>query len=127
MFRPRTPLLLAAVLLVASPPGELRAETFAFRNDCRVPLVVQVSSVQRGVLKRDQGLLRAGETTPKMRLDSDKVITIYDSRTNRILFRDVLKARKLPAFFSLHPDPLFPARLRIREIRPAEMDRPTKR
>ncbi len=120
----RTRLLLPAVLIVCSVGGSLQAETFVFRNECRVPLVVQVSSVQRGVLKRDQGLLRPGESTAKLPLDSDKVITVYDSRSSRILFRDVLKVRRQPAWFILEPDPRFPARLRISEVRQADMERP---
>src|SRR5262245_19686470 len=127
MFPIRTRLLLPAVLIASSPLGPVRADTFTFRNDCRVPLVVQVSSVQRGVLKRDQGMLRPGESTAKLPLDSDKVITIYDSRTSRILFRNVLKMRKAPVTYSLDTDPLFPSRLRIREIKPAELERPPKR
>src|SRR5262245_19174476 len=127
MFPIRTRLLLPAVLIACSALGSARADTFTFRNDCRVPLVVQVSSVQRGVLKRDQGMLRPGESTAKLPMDSDKVVTVYDSRTNRILFRNVLKMRKAPALYSLEPDPLFPLRLRVREVKPAEMEGRPKR
>ena len=118
MISTRTRLPLLAVLILCLMAGDLRADFFVFRNDCKVPLIVQVATVRRGVLMRDQALLRAGEATLKTPLESDKVITIVDSRTSRIIFRNVLKVRKKPAYFSLAPDPIFPTRLRITEIPP---------
>jgi hypothetical protein len=114
MIHTRSRLLSLALLIIC--PVLLSADTFTFRNDCSVPLVVQVASVQKGVLKRDQGVVRVGDTTPKMPLDSDKVITIFESKSGKMLFREVLKANKTPQQFSILPDPRLPGRVRLTPI-----------
>lgn len=117
---------LLAWLIVCLVPTFAPGDTITFRNDCRVALVVQAVSVQRGVLKRDQMLLKAGETTPRMALDSDKVISVYDGKTGRILFRESLKASKTALNYGIVPDPRFPNRVRM-QSRPAMTDRPASR
>lgn len=97
-FSPR----LLAVLIVCLLPSALRAETVMFRNECRGTVIVQTMTLDKGVLRRDQpSLLRYGECTPKLKLDADKVVYIYDGKTNRILFRDVLKVSKKPLYYSI--------------------------
>jgi len=93
---------LLAVLIVCLAPAVLRAETVVFRNEIHGTVIVQTLTLDRGVLRRDQAsLLRYGETTPKIKLDADKVVTIYDGKTSRILFRDALKASKKPLYYSI--------------------------
>lgn len=118
MITPCTRLLTAAVLIVCGLPILARAESCTFKNDCKVSLVLQIATVQRGVLKRDQGVLKPGETSPKMPLNTDKVISVYDAKTGRLLFRDALRISKTPLNFSMAPDPRIPARLRMVLLKP---------
>lgn len=101
------------VLIVCALTTPLQAETFSFRNDLPVPVVIQVATVQRGALKRDQLLLRTGESTPKLPLIGDKVITVCDGKTGRVLFRDALRMSRLPLRFSIAPDPRMVGRARM--------------
>jgi len=119
-FSPR----LLAVLIVCLTPAVLRAETVMFRNECRSPVIVQTATLVGGVLKRDQPcLLRYGECTPKLKLTADKVVAIYDGKTNRILFRDGLKASKKPLYFSIVYDQRRPNQVQVisRAKEPAAM------
>ncbi|MFO0881132.1 MAG: hypothetical protein U0840_27730 [Gemmataceae bacterium] len=124
-----------AALILCLLPGSLLAESFGFCNDCRVPVIVQIASVQRGMLKRDQILLRAGESTPTMPLNSDKVITVCDGKTGRVLFRDALRMNSTPQNFSITPDPRMPTRVRMvatpatppPDMPPAERPKPPRR
>jgi hypothetical protein len=95
---------LFGVLLVGLLPAVASADTVLFRNECNAPLIVQATHVYRGVLKRDQYLLRPGESTPKMTLDCDKLLTIQDGKTGRLLFRNALKANKTPRAYSITVD-----------------------
>ena len=95
-------LILSLTLFVAlAIPTACRAEYVVFRNDCKVSVVVQSASVVRGVLKRDQTLVKPGDYTGKISLDSDKIITICDGRTGKILFRDPLRAAGKPLAFAI--------------------------
>lgn len=102
-----------AVLIVCTAATGAFGQTVTFKNECAVPLVVQIASVERGVLKREQGIVRAGDVTPKLAIDTDKIVTVYDSRTGRILFRDALKASKTPLEFHIAVDPRLPNRVRM--------------
>src|SRR4051812_29619423 len=81
-----------------------RAEYVIFHNECKVSLVVQTASVVRGVLKRDQAMVKPGKSTARIPLDCDKVITICDGRTGRVLFRDPLRASKKALSFGIVAD-----------------------
>ena len=111
MERPRNSMsrLFAAALAVALVgwlPGQVDAKTVVFRNECRAAIVIQAATVVRGVMKREQPyLLKAGETTPKISITTDKIIMIYDGKANKMLFRDVLKASAKPLYYSVAPDP----------------------
>ena len=84
-------------------PAACRAEYVIFRNECRAPVVVQTAYVVRGVLKRDQALVKPGEYTNKLSLANDQTITICDGRTGKILFRDPLRASKKPLAYAILP------------------------
>jgi hypothetical protein len=118
MIHARTRPAWLALLAACGLPAWAGAETVIFRNDCRVPIVVQAATVQRGMLKRDQCLLRPGESTNKMPLDTDKIITVCDGKTGQVLFRDALRISKTPLHYSIAPDPRMPGRVRMVPIRP---------
>jgi len=105
-------LLLALILLMGLVPSFSLAETVVFRNETPVPIIVQVSAVQRGVLKRHQHLVLPTQSTPKMPTETDQIILIFDAKTGRMLFRDVLKASMLPLSFGIIPGKL-PATLLV--------------
>jgi hypothetical protein len=92
-----------ALFVALAIPAACRAEYVIFRNECRGSIVVQTATVVRGVLKRDQALVKPGEYTGKIPLDSDKIITFCDGRTGKILFRDPLRATKKPLAFGILP------------------------
>lgn len=101
-FSPR----LLAVLVLGLIPAGLRAETVMFRNEWHKPVIVQTTTLRKGVLHRDQPcLLRYGECTPELVLTADKVVDVYDGKTNCVLFHDVLKAGKSPRYFSIVCNP----------------------
>jgi hypothetical protein len=114
----RTCLRWLAALIVCALPALANADTFTFRNDCKEAVVVQVATVQRGVLKREQVVLKSGESTPAMPLDADKVITVIDARTGRIGFREVLRVSKTPLSYGIVPDPRAPGRAAMRPLPP---------
>lgn len=105
LFRGGFGTCLPALLIVCLAPAVLRAESVVFRNECSGSVVVQVAAVVRGMLKRDQALVKPGESTPKIPLDTDKIITIYDGKTGRALFRDALKMSTKPLAYSIVYDP----------------------
>jgi hypothetical protein len=97
-------LALSLALFVAlAAPAASRAEYVIFRNECRSPVVVQTAYVVRGVLKRDQALVKPGEYTSKLSLANDQTITICDGRTGKVLFRDPLRASKKPLAYAILP------------------------
>jgi hypothetical protein len=95
---------LLGVLVVLLAPAAASAETAVFRNDCRAAVTVQTVTVVGRIIKRDQYVLRMKESTPKIKLDMDKVLQITDPRTGRTLLRDVLRVSKKPAAYSIVAD-----------------------
>src|SRR3954471_4530622 len=91
LVRPGAGLL--AVALVCLLPSSGWADNVVFRNECRSSVVVQTAVVVKGVIQKDQPtLLRPGDSTDKIPTDVDRIVIVYDARSNRMLFRDVLKA-----------------------------------
>ena len=114
-------LTLSLSLFVAlATPTLCRAEYIIFRNECKVAVVVQTAAVVRGVLKRDQILVKPGAYTDKIPLDTDKTITICDGRTGKILFRDPLRASKKPLAYGILPVNNNKVRVEARQL-PTEM------
>src|SRR5262245_35320788 len=95
---------LLALLVVLLAPAALAAETVTFRNDCRSAVTVQTVTVVNRTVKRDQYTLRSKESTPKIGLDSDRVIQITDPRTGRVLLKEVLRVSKKPLAYSIALD-----------------------
>jgi hypothetical protein len=126
-FRP----CLLAVLIVCTLPviapesmaGQARAETLVFRNEVRHPMVVQVATVVRGVVYRDKPyLLRYGDSTPKIKIQGDKIVTVYDGKIpNRILFQGAIKAGKVDLYYGIVPG--LPGKVRMEPRTPPRMER----
>jgi len=97
---------LAAVLACGLLPVAAAAEALAFRNECKVPVVVQAVSVFRGRVFRDKPyLLNTGDITPNIVLPGDKVITVYDAKVpNRELFKGALPASPVNQAYGIVPD-----------------------
>jgi hypothetical protein len=97
---------LAAVLVGGLLPGTAAAEALAFRNECKVPVVIQAVSVFRGRVFRDKPyLLNPGDVTPNIVLPGDKVITVYDAKVpNRELFKGALPASPVNQAYGIVPD-----------------------
>jgi len=101
--------------LLFAPLAPASAQTLVFRNDANVPLVVQVTSVYRGVYRRDRPhLLRPGDTTaPGILLPGDKLVTITDAQVpTHLLFQGALPAASLDQYFRILAD-VPPPRLRV--------------
>ncbi len=105
---------LLAVPIVCLLPAAAFSETFAFRNECNAPVVVQAVSVFRGRIFRDRPyLLNPADATPGATLPGDKLITVYDARIpNRILFRGFIPAGPGNTLFGVVPDTI-PGRVRL--------------
>ena len=95
------------------------AVNVVFRNDCRSSVVVQTAAVVNGMAQKDQPmLLRPGDGTDKIPTDVDRIVTVYDARSNRVLFRDVLRADpKNPRGYSIQPDQQAPNKVRLVQVR----------
>jgi hypothetical protein len=104
--RPRLLAVLIVCLVPALAPATALADSVTFRNECGSPVIVQSASVIRGVMRRDRPYaLRPGDYSPKIGLDTDKVIVVYDgTNPNRLLFQGSLKASPTPIFYSIVPD-----------------------
>jgi hypothetical protein len=97
---------LLAVLIVFAAPMPVLAQNVIFRNECRASVIVQSAVVVRGVIRRERPyLLNANAVAPKIALDTDKIITVYDAANpNRVLFQGPLMASPMDLYFSIVPD-----------------------
>jgi len=101
-FAPR----LLGVLVVCLLPASVDAQTVVFRNECRASVVVQTATVVNGVLVHDSPcLLRSMEATPRIPLKVNKIVTVWDAKSNRILYRSVLRATPVSLAYGIvvHP------------------------
>ena len=71
-----------------------------------------------GTPQKDQPmLLRPGDHTDKIPTDVDRIVTVYDARSNRVLFRDVLRADpKNPRGYSIVPDQQATNKVRLVQV-----------
>jgi hypothetical protein len=93
--------------LFLAPPAPASAQTLVFRNDANISVVVQVTSVYRGVYRRDRPhLLRPSDTTaPGILLPGDKLVTITDARIpTHLLFQGALPAAAFDQYFRILAD-----------------------
>ncbi|MBY0230694.1 MAG: hypothetical protein K2W96_15515 [Gemmataceae bacterium] len=94
-----------ALAVMAFLAGSVAAETITFKNELRGSVVVQTATVYRGKVNRDKPqLLAAGETSTGIPLDGDKLVIIYDGRSNRELCKTAVKAGRVPYYFLIVQD-----------------------
>ncbi|MGL4554955.1 MAG: hypothetical protein ACRC33_27625 [Gemmataceae bacterium] len=106
---------LALVLALAVPA---LGQPLKLRNDGRTTVVVQTATLTRGKLKSDQPIvLKPGATSEAIELDGDKMVTIYDGRSNRILFQSLQREAKGPVNLSIQPDPRTPGKVKLVAVR----------
>lgn len=100
---------LALVLALALPAA---GQSLTFRNDARTTVVVQTATLQHGRLRSDRPIvLRQGAFSTPVDLGGDKMITVYDGRSNRILFQGVQRRTEGAMKFSIQPDPRSPGKV----------------
>jgi hypothetical protein len=111
----RSGLHLLAVLIVCLAPTAAQAMEMVFRNDCRGPVVVHSWYVVRGRLYRNKPyLLRCGQSTPKIKLLADMVVSINDGKVpNRVLFQSAVRATRFKQSYRIVPDPSNAYRVRV--------------
>jgi hypothetical protein len=110
---------LVAVLLLGCLARSASAQTLTLRNQCDNPVIVQVAGIHRGIFRRDRPrLLQPGETTPRLAVPGDKILTIFDAQMpNRVLLQSALSASSPNRQFLILPDP--PSlRVRLQPHRP---------
>ncbi len=104
--------LLVGLSLAGASWAQTPTPTLTFRNDLPLPVVVQTVTVIRGAMRKDQSeLLAMSETSTRMPLDGDKIITIYDGRSNKILYKNALKAGRTSLLYSITTDPRLPGKV----------------
>ncbi len=119
---------LLAVLIVCLLARPARAQSVVFRNECGTPVVVQTATVVKGVLVRDSPcLLRHMEATPKISLTVTRIITVHDAKTNRLLYRDVIRPSLMDAAYGIIMHPRLPGRItmatrRVQDVKPGKKD-----
>jgi hypothetical protein len=108
---------LAGWLLVAAGPA--CAENIVVKNRAPVPVVVQGTTVVRGMLVRDRAhLVQSMDVTPAIVLPGNKVITIYDARNaNRILVQVPIAGGNDDVSLEVVPDPTSPTGIRLDRVR----------
>jgi hypothetical protein len=97
---------LLALLVVCLSPGALLADTVSFTNRAPIPLVVHTSGMVSGQFHRNSPhLVRPGESTPAIPCLGDMTITVCDAQSQRILFRQSLRADTDRLVFDMLLDP----------------------
>lgn len=102
---------LALMLTVAAAA---RAETIIFVNETKTPVVVQVTSVVGGSVRRDRP--RAVQPGDRLRLTlpGNKLVNLYDARLpNRILFQGPIPGAMDDQAYSIQLDPASQPKLRL--------------
>src|SRR5437764_12875203 len=81
----------AVALLAVGLAPAARAETIVLRNDTRTPVVVQVTAVFQGNIRRPPPVTLHPRMTATFNLPGNKYIVIYDAAvTTRILYRNTI-------------------------------------
>lgn len=110
----------AALALVVLPllAGSARAAGIGFKNDLKIPIIVQGASLENNVIRRGQPLLiYPGKTVWDLNLKpGNRFITIYDGRQpSRILYQSQptmpIPFQDQDMLFSIRPHPTIPYRV----------------
>jgi hypothetical protein len=108
-------LCLSAVLIVCLAPAAVRGEELTLRNECRAPVVVYTSYVVRGKMFRNKPyLLKPGQSTPKIKLLADMVVSINDGKVpNRVLFQGAVRATTTKLYYGIVLDTRKPGKVTV--------------
>lgn len=103
----------AALVLCGAWPQSAHAAWLGFRNDIPGPVVVQGANVVNNVIRRGKPLpLNPTEIAwDQVPQPGNRLITVYDTRTGRVLFQGVIPVAAADLFFSIQLDlnPIPPA------------------
>ncbi|NBO90910.1 MAG: hypothetical protein EBV06_01115 [Planctomycetia bacterium] len=89
-------------------------QSLTVRNDSRSTVVVQTATLSQGKLRSDRPIiLAAGAISSAIALEGDKMITVYDSRSNRILTQELHRDTKKSVALSIQSDPRTPGKIRL--------------
>jgi hypothetical protein len=110
-----------ALMLVLVCPVLAWASSLHFRNDTPHAIVVQTGSLRAGRVLNDQPHpLRPG-TWSRVVLSADKSVTIYEGKSNRILYQSIVSKQSGALHFSIQPDPQHPGKVQLlRVVAPPE-------
>jgi hypothetical protein len=116
---------LVALAVLGALPAAASAASIGFRNDLNVPILVQGECTVNGVTRRGQLLTIYPR---KMAWDTNlkagaRTITIYEARTNRVLFRQVIPFDGNDVTFRVVPapgPPRTPFRIQIIPLPPGQ-------
>ena len=97
-----------ALLAVLGLAGSSPATVLTFRNEVPTPVIVQTVTAIGVVTRRDKPTLLPPGGIVNLPFDGDKIVTIYDPRSNRVLFRNALKQVPAPLAFGIIVDPRLP-------------------
>jgi hypothetical protein len=93
------------LLALALLPALIRAETITIVNNSRVDMVVQCAAVVGGQVKRDKPqVCKAGASVSILAPGGNKLITVYDGRTNRVLIQTTVAGAKDDQAFAIEPN-----------------------
>lgn len=113
-----------ALLAVSVPSGEAPATMLSFQNDASVAVVVQTGTIQRGQVRNDQPLVLRVGNSGRVPFSCDKLLTIYDGKSNRILYQAVVRYQGKAASFLIQRDPQKPGKVKLTPLRAADPARP---
>jgi hypothetical protein len=115
----RLGLVVLGLVLGLALPASLRAEVLTFRNDTKVPVVIQGTCVVRGKVVHDQPQIIQPGGTAKIQLPGNKTVTIYDAKnTNVQYFQGSIPGGNDDLYFSVQPDPATPGKAKCDQVKP---------
>lgn len=109
---------MAGLLALALTPCLLRAETITIVNNSRVDMVVQCAVVVGRQVKRDKPqIVKPGASAAILAPAGEKLITVYDGRTNRVLIQTTIAGAKDDQAFAIEPN-LTGTRVTLEAVKP---------
>jgi hypothetical protein len=99
---------LLALLEVAAEPSRAQAAWLGFRNDTKVPVVVQGATVQRRVVRLGKAVvLSPGDVSWEPILEAgNRIITVTEANPpGRVLYQGIVPILGNDLFFSIQLDP----------------------
>ncbi len=115
---------LIALALMVLIPTTVSAETITIVNDTKATVVIQLSTVVRGSVRRDRPYTLNPGDKVRIALAGDKLVHVYDARVpTRVLFQGTIGASLIDQGFLLQPDAAT-GKMTMDVIPPAAMTKP---